>query len=77
MASSNKVASEEDTEVSLTKRETEILRDLAQGLSRAEIATSQNISPNTVKLVINIIYEKLCAHNMADAIRIAISRNII
>ena len=77
MASSNISVNENDAESCLTKREVEILRDLAQGLSRTEIALSQNISTNTVKLVTNIIYEKLCANNMADAIRIAISRKII
>jgi len=63
--------------ISLTNRETEILRDLSQGLSRTEIAASQNISPNTVKMTVNIIYEKLHASNLPDAIRIAAERNII
>ena len=63
--------------ISLTSRETEILRDLSQGLSRTEIASSQNISINTVKMTVNIIYEKLHASNLPDAIRIAASQNII
>ncbi|MCL2774634.1 MAG: LuxR C-terminal-related transcriptional regulator [Oscillospiraceae bacterium] len=66
-----------DKEINLTNRETEILRDLSQGLSRVEIAVSQNISPNTVKMMINIIYDKLHANSMADAIRIAVNRKII
>ena len=64
-------------DVSLTKRESEILRDLAQGLSRTEIAASQNISVNTVKMNINIIYEKLHANNLVNAVRIASDRKII
>ena len=64
-------------EITLTKREAEVLKDLSQGLSRAEIATSQNLSINTVKMVINIIYEKLNVRGLPDAIRIAIDRKII
>jgi len=66
-----------ENELSLTKRETEILRDLSQGLSRTETAASQNISANTVKMTVNIIYDKLHANNLADAIRIAMDRKII
>ena len=64
-------------ETSLTKRETEILKELSQGLSRTEIAVSQNISANTVKMVLNIIYDKLQANNLVDAVRIAVERKII
>ena len=64
-------------ETALTKRETDILKDLAQGLSRTEIAASRNISVNTVKMVINIIYDKLHASNLPEVIRLAIDRKII
>ena len=64
-------------EISLTKRESEILKDLSQGLSRTEIAASQNISVNTVKMNINIIYEKLHANNLVNAVRIAADKGII
>ena len=64
-------------EIALTKREIEILKDLSQGLSRTEIAASQNISINTVKMVINIIYDKLHGTNLPDVIRIALERKII
>ena len=63
--------------VSLTRRETEILIDLSHGLSRSEIAANQNISINTVKMAVNIIYEKLHANSLADAIRIASDLKII
>ena len=66
-----------DNEIALTRRETEILKDLSQGLSRSEIAVSQNISVNTVKMVINVIYEKLRVTSLPDAIRIAVVRNIV
>jgi len=63
--------------ISLSKRETEILKDLSHGLSRTEIAASQNLSVNTVKTVISMIYEKLYANNLIDAVRIAIENKII
>ena len=77
MVSGYKEANDIADEITLTKRETEVLRDLSQGLSRAEIATSQNLSINTVKMVINIIYEKLNVRGLPDAIRIAIDRKIV
>jgi len=64
-------------EIKLTKRETEILKDIANGLSRSEIASSRDISVNTVKMVVNSIYDKLFANSMPDAIRIAVGRKII
>ena len=64
-------------EISLTKREKEILKDLSQGLSRTEIATCNNISVNTVKMLINIIYDKLYVNNLADAIRVAVTQKIV
>jgi LuxR family maltose regulon positive regulatory protein len=64
-------------ENNLTERETKILKDLSRGVSRLEVAAGQNISVNTVKLVTNIIYNKLGANSLADAIRIAVNRKII
>ena len=61
----------------ISPRESEILRDLSHGLSRAEIAESRNLSINTVKMVVNNIYTKLGAENLADAIRIATERKMI
>jgi len=61
----------------LTGREIVILKDLSQGLSRTEIAASQNISANTVKMVVNTIYNKLGANNLPDAIRVAMNHKII
>ena len=72
-----KTANDLRDHVVLTKREKDILADLSYGLSRSEIATSQNISVNTVKMAINIIYEKLHANNLAEAIRIASERKMI
>ena len=61
----------------LSTRESEILKDLSHGLSRAEIAVSRSLSINTVKMVINNIYNKLGAENIADLIRIAAEQKLI
>ena len=63
--------------IAISPRESEILTDLSHGLSRTEIASSQSLSINTVKMIINNIYKKLGAENLADAIRIATERKII
>jgi LuxR family maltose regulon positive regulatory protein len=63
--------------VAISPREHEILTDLSHGLSRAEIAASRRLSINTVKMVINNVFMKLGAENLADAIRIATERKII
>jgi len=61
----------------LSQRELAVLKDLTVGLTRAEIAATQGISINTVKMVINTIYNKLSVHNLPEAIRIATTYNII
>jgi len=61
----------------LSARENEILADLSHGLSRSDIAASRGFSINTVKTVINNIYIKLGAENLAHAIRIASERKIV
>ena len=63
--------------IAISPRESEILSDLAHGLSRAEIAASRSLSVNTVKMVINNIYYKLGAENLADLIRIAVERKMV
>lgn len=77
MISEYMIANNLNKEMTLTKRETKILKELMQGLSRSEIAASQNISTNTVKMIINIIYDKLHASNLVDTIRIATERKLI
>jgi len=72
-----KRASGSPQRIAISPREKEILSDLSHGLSRTEIAASRGISINTVKMVINNIYIKLGAENMADAIRIAAERKIV
>lgn len=55
----------------LTRRELEVLQNMAQGLTRDEIGLQMHISVNTVKSMIKNIYNKLNAANRADAIHIA------
>jgi len=61
---------------SISPREKEVLADLSHGLSRSEIAENRNLSINTVKVLINSIYMKLGAENLADAIRIISERKL-
>ncbi|MDR2941701.1 MAG: LuxR C-terminal-related transcriptional regulator [Treponema sp.] len=63
--------------ITMSPRETEILTDISHGLSRAEIAATRKLSPNTVKMVINNIRYKLGAENVADLIRIAVEKKLI
>ena len=61
----------------ISPRETEVLFDLSHGLTRAEIAASRGLSVNTVKMVINNVYSKLGADNLASLIRIAVELKLI
>lgn len=61
----------------LTEKETEILLDLCNGLTREEIAENQNITINTVKSRMQNIYQKLGAINSFDAVRIASKHRLI
>jgi LuxR family maltose regulon positive regulatory protein len=64
-------------EISLSKREFEILTDLSHGLSRADIASNRNISISSVKMIVNSVYFKLGAENLAALVRIAAERKLI
>lgn len=66
-----------EDDIAITPRESDVFVDLSHGLSRTEIASSRGLSVNTVKMVINNVYMKLGAENLADAIRIATERKII
>ena len=58
-------------QILLTKREKEVLNFLCSGLTRDEIALECELSPNTVKSILQNIYSKMGAANAIDAVRIA------
>ena len=51
----------------LTRRETEVIRELSQGLFYKEIAGKIFISPETVKKHVQSIYRKLGVRNRVEA----------
>jgi LuxR family maltose regulon positive regulatory protein len=75
--SSEQTRQDMDTNVSLSRREKEVLTGLSQGLTREEIAGLASISVNTVKSIVRSIYNKLGAVNRADAVRIATSLGLV
>jgi len=58
-------------QIPLSKRELEVLRLMAIGMTRGEISKQLGISVNSVKTYIAGTYNKLGAINKADAIRLA------
>ncbi|MDR1892940.1 MAG: LuxR C-terminal-related transcriptional regulator [Oscillospiraceae bacterium] len=61
----------------LSGNEVEILRDIYLGLSRSEIAANHNLSLNTVKTYVGIIYSKLGANTLPEAIQTATRLNLL
>lgn len=64
-------------DVALSKREMDVLKCLAQGMTSAQIAKNLFISENTVKTHVRHILEKLEASNRAEAVSRAIHLGII
>jgi DNA-binding NarL/FixJ family response regulator len=64
-------------ETDLTRRQTEILKRICQGLTEKEIAYELSISPNTVHVHINNIMNKVQIHNKAGLIKYAIKMGIV
>ncbi len=62
---------------SLTEREREVLRFVADGLSNKQIARRLNIVERTVKFHLNAAMTKLGAENRAGAVAVALRRRII
>ena len=61
----------------LTKREIEILRLHAQGLTISEIAERIFVSPDTVKYYRRRIFERLGVNNIVEALSYTVSNKII
>lgn len=61
----------------LTEREKEILQLLAEGRSNKDVASTLNLSPNTVETHRTRIMQKLDLHNSADIVLYAVRKKII
>ena len=68
---------EEQEEIKLSKRETEILIQLSKGLNYNNISENLIISPSTVRKHIENIYKKLQVHSKMEAVMKAQKRNLI
>jgi len=55
----------------LTRRELDVLREIARGASNPETARALQLSPHTVKQYSSSLYRKLGARNRTDAVRSA------
>jgi DNA-binding NarL/FixJ family response regulator len=62
---------------SLTAREREVLRFVADGLSNKQIAHRLNIAERTVKYHVNSAMTKLGAENRAQAVAVAVRRHLL
>jgi DNA-binding NarL/FixJ family response regulator len=65
------------TVTTLTEREREVLRLVAEGLPTKQIALSLSISERTVKFHVNSIFHKLGADNRAQAVALAVQRGLL
>ena len=65
------------TESTLTERELEVLRLLAQGITNKEVALTLNISLGTVRYHTSNIYMKLGVSNRTEAARLALEQGWI
>ena len=63
--------------IALSKRESEVLAYLRNGMTRKEIAATCYVSHSTVNSILKSIYDKLGAANAADAVRIAAEKNFL
>lgn len=72
------IESEKDKEdISLSKREIEVLEQLSAGLSYTVIAKNLFLSPSTIRKHIENIYQKLQVHSKIEAVQKAKRHNII
>lgn len=65
------------TSESLTGRETEVLRRLADGLTTEQIAADLYVSVNTVRNHVNNVIRKLNVHSRLEAVSYAIRNGLI
>lgn len=70
-------ASKEGASLLLTRRETQVLENLAQGRSYRETADILRVSYNTVSDHIKAIYRKLAVNSRGEAVFTALSQGLI
>ncbi len=63
--------------LTLTDRQCEVLSHVALGLSNKEIASTLYITVNTVKLHLNIIFQKLNTYNRTHSVITALKLGLI
>lgn len=61
----------------LSRREQEVLDELAHGATTAEIAATLHISPNTVKTYVRRILDKLDVSNRTEAVARAVTLGLV
>jgi two-component system nitrate/nitrite response regulator NarL len=61
----------------LTPRERAVLRLLARGWSRYEVAAALGVAPNTVRTHTQRVYAKLRLHSAADLARFAVRQGLV
>ena len=61
----------------LTKREAEVLRLLARGLTNNQIAAQLVVSPRTINIHVQSIYGKLGISSRIEAVRYAIEQHLL
>ena len=65
------------TPTPLTRREREVLTELARGRSYQAMATALFVSENTVKSHVTAVYRKLGVDRRIDAVRVAREHSLI
>jgi DNA-binding NarL/FixJ family response regulator len=67
----------DEEEIILTKREKEVLEQIAKGLNHHQIAENLVISSSTVRKHIENVYKKMQVHNKVEAIQKGLKNNLI
>jgi len=63
--------------IQLTKRETEVLKQLSKGLNYIQIADNLIVSRGTIRKQIENIYRKLQVHNKVETVQKAMRNNLV
>ena len=61
----------------LTRREAEVLRLVARGMTNAQVAQELYLSPRTVNAHLNRIYHKLEVTSRSAAVRFAVDHGLV